>query len=518
MIFKKPYAFFIKYFRIINLILTLLYVFFVNNLWKLHNNINKISNGSSIDYSILKKFVGFYAYLLLILISIILVIMIVTLKRKNKPHRDYLYGLLYNGFCLIYFISVSNLFLTLESNIVEVSTLRLYKDVSFLIIIPIIYFIIRFILVTIGFDIKKFNFSKDITEIKQDEKDNEEVELVFDKNTYKYKRGFRKSIRELKYYFFENKFLILIIVGIILGVTVITTFSFSIFDKSNVRVHETFKAGNFSFKVNKLYETKYDLNSKRVRENNKFVIMDLSVTNLSESSMLDFKRIRLFYGDSYVYPNDYFNKYFYDIGTPYSNSVLKTGENYNYIFIFEVPDTYKSNNYVLKFFDKNIVDQEYKSSYKKIKVSSKNLDTKKKETLYDFNEKAIFDKNKYGDSNIVLKSYDIKSNFIVDNGDIKQIIRPKSINNIVLLVEYELSLDSKYNISKYFTSYDDFIKSFCSIEYVVNDNDKTYDITEVLKDSFDNKTYMSVPYEVLNATSIKLKFNVRDNVLVYNLK
>ena len=49
-------------------------------------------------------------------------------------------------------------------------------------------------------------------------------------------------------------------------------------------------------------------------------------------------------------------------------------------------------------------------------------------------------------------------------------------------------------------------------------NDKTYDITEVLKDSFDNKTYMSVPYEVLNATSIKLKFNVRDNVLVYNLK
>ena len=63
-----------------------------------------------------------------------------------------------------------------------------------------------------------------------------------------------------------------------------------------------------------------------------------------------------------------------------------------------------------------------------------------------------------------------------------------------------------------------FIKSFCSIEYVVNDNDKTHDITEVLKDSFDNKTYMSVPYEVLNATSIKLKFNVRDNVLVYNLK
>ena len=68
----------------------------------------------------------------------------------------------------------------------------------------------------------------------------------------------------------------------------------NVFDKSNVRVHETFKAGNFSFKVNKLYETKYDLNSKRVRGNNKFVIMDLSVTNLSESCMLDFKRIRLF--------------------------------------------------------------------------------------------------------------------------------------------------------------------------------------------------------------------------------
>lgn len=519
MIFKKPYAFFIKYFRLINFILTSLFLLFALNLWKLHVAITKLSSGSTSNYSTLNTFVGFKVYLLIFVIAICLIAMIVLLKRKDKPYKDYLYGLLYDGILLVYIMSISSMFLSIDTTIIEVSTMKVYRDISLLVIFPLFYFVISYFLVVIGFSIKKFNFSKDLLELKQDEKDNEEVEIVFDKNTYKYKRKIRKTLRELKYYILENKLILYVILGILILSGLISLFSINLFASDKVKLKEKFSMSGYTVSVNKLYETEYSLNNRIVKSDSKFIIADVNIINNRDANSFDFKKIRLLYGKDYVYPNDYFNKYFYDIGKPYSNTVLKTGENYNYIFIFKVPKQYKSKKYTLKFYDGIVYgEDDVNAKYLTLKTKVKNLDSKNTEENSSLNQIITLNKKSYGKSSISLNSYQIKNNFIVDNNGIKKVIKSKEADEIVLELGYDLTLDSDYNISKYFTNYDEFISNFISLEYIYNGREKEIYNLSYIKDDIDNKTYLSIPYQVNNAEKIKIKINLRDKTLIYNLK
>ena len=392
MVFKKPYAFLIKHFRLVNLLLSILLIYFGYRLNTLRIVINDIYLGKITNYTTLRSdYIGFKMYTILFLIVIIISIILALLHKKKKPIYDYLYNVIYLVFIYIYLLSISNLFLTLDEKIVEQTSLKLYTDISFLIIVPIIYFIIKYILITIGFNLKKFNFTKDIIELKQEEKDNEEVEVVFDKNTYKYKRGIRKWFRELKYYFLENKLLIYIITGAAIVITFTSIFSISMFKSNKVKMGKTFTASNFNYKINKVYETKYDLNHKEIKDDSKFVIIDLNVNNINiESNSIDFKKIRLVYGKEYTYATNYFNKFFYDLGVPYNNDVIQNGKSYNYIFIFKVPKTYKSNKYTIKFYDRIVYENdESKGSYKEIKAKAKSLDKKRNTENVNFNENVI---------------------------------------------------------------------------------------------------------------------------------
>ena len=157
MVFRKPYAFFIKYFRIINLILNVLIVFLIYKLNLIHSVINDIYYGRITNFSNTETtYIGFIMYFLIFLISLIIVIIILTLKRKDKPFKDYLFNIIYNVFIIAYLFAVSNLFLTLNETVVEQTTLKLYSDISLLILIPIVYFFIKYLLIIIGFDLKKF--------------------------------------------------------------------------------------------------------------------------------------------------------------------------------------------------------------------------------------------------------------------------------------------------------------------------------------------------------------------------
>ena len=87
MVFKKPYAFFIKYFRLINLILSLLLIFITYKLNLLRQVVNNIYLGKVVNYSTLKgDYIGFRMYLLLFIVIAILV-SIILLFIKKTLHR-----------------------------------------------------------------------------------------------------------------------------------------------------------------------------------------------------------------------------------------------------------------------------------------------------------------------------------------------------------------------------------------------------------------------------------------------
>lgn len=515
MVFKKPYAFFIKYFRIINLILCVLNIFLIYKLNLLHNALNNIYFGRLTNFiNMESSYVGYLMYMLIFVILAFILIIILTLRKKQKPFRDYLYNFIYNILLIVYFLSVSNLFLELNSSVIEQTTLKLYSDISLIVIFPLIYFLIKYILIVTGFSINKFNFQKDIIELKQTEEDNEEVELIFDKNNYKAKRKVRKTLREFKYYILENKLIVSIVIVILFVTVLIPLLSIRILDENRVNIGENFVAGNFSYKILDVYETKYDSRHKIIKDDSKFVIVVINVmNNLSLGESIDFKRIRLFYGDEYVYANNFFNDYFLDYN-PYDGEILKSRENNKYAFIFKVPSSYKFNKYQLKFYDRIVYNEdETMGSYKKVKVNAKNLDTKTKEEIMNLNENIIFDKKQYGDSNITINKFSLENSYTYNVNDKVIIIRDKNINNILLTMDYKLLLDKE----KFESSEKVFFQNHVSIEYKINNVLKTISNITVIE-SLDNKIFISVPYNIKNAENINLIINFRNKKIICVLK
>ena len=519
MVFKKPYAFFIKYFRLINLILVVLFSYLIYKLNLIRQVINGIYKGNVTNYSALSsEFIGFKLYLLLFLIGIIVVAILLLLYKKNKPLKDYLYSLIYVVVILIYLLFIDSIFVTLSENIMEQTSLKLYTDISFLIIVPLIYFIFKFILIAIGFNINKFNFTNDIIELKQEEKDNEEVEVVFDKNVYKYKRGIRKSFRELKYYYLENRFLINVILIGIFSVFILVLFTLNIFKSNNVSLKENFVAGTLNYKVMEVCETRYDLNNNIVKDGSKFIIARVIVKNISdEVQTIDYKKIRLLYGEKYVYANNYFNKFFLDLGKPYDNDILKSNVSNEFIFVFKIPVTYKSNDYVLKFYDRiSVENEETFGSYKELKVNSKDIDKKIKEKDISLNENTVFNKNRYKNSNLTITNYEIKNNYVYNENGETKVIRSKDVDKILLILDYKLDIDLNSRLSNYFKTDKDFFDKFICIEYNDNGKAKLENISAI--GNVEGKIMFSIPLEVQNSSYLNLVLRFRDVKIGYKLK
>ena len=482
--------------------------------------IRDIYNNSFYDYINLNStYIGFRMNLLIFLILILLGSIIILLKNKKKPLKDYLYSLIYIFIIIVYLVFVGNIFFKINDNIIDQNTMRLYKDISLLIIIPLIYFIVKFILIVIGFNLKKFNFTQDIIDLKEEAKDNEEIELIFDKNTYKYKRTLRRIYREFKYYILENKVFISIIVGVLSIILFVSLFSVNIFNKNKVKIGESFNAAGFNYIVNDVYETLYDVNLNLIKDDGKFIIASVNVKNLNEETInIDFKKIRLLYGEDYVYANNYFNKFFYDLGIPYNNENLKKGETKEFIFIFKVPRSYKSNKYILKFYDKvSVQDEEKYGSYKEIKVRATKSDKKINEKNVNLKENVIFNKNKFGNSNITIFNSDIRSSYVFNDEGKNKVIRDNDINRILLVLEYKLEIDLDSKLSMYYNKDIDFFDNFVTITYNLNGKEKNYNNVNVIG-NVDGKVMLSVPYEVKSANSLNLNINFRDVKIIYKLK
>ena len=520
MVFKKPYAFLIKYFKLINFVLSMLLIYLGYKLNVIHTIIKDIYNGKVTNYTNFNKiYIGFKIYLVIFIILITLSFIILLLNKKKKPLMDYIYNVIYIFIIIFYTFIINGLFIDLNKTIIEQSDLNVYSGISFWITVPLIYFIVKFLLISIGFSLKKFDFTKDIIELKKDEKDNEEIEVIFDKNTYKYKRGLRRSFREFKYYYLENRFLIINILGVVGIILFGTFFSFNMFNKNKVKINKNFEAAGFNYKIKAIYETKYDLNYNVVDNDYKFIIVEVDAINkTANANSIDYNRIRLIYKDKYIYANNYYNKYFYDLGTPYNGETLLPNQLYNYIFIFKVPIEYKSNKYKIKFYDKNIYDKnEIKGTYKELSIKSKFLNNNRSIKEINLKENGVFNKSSYGNSNITITNYETKNTYVYDDNGTKRVLRDKDINNSLIILDYKLELDEKYAISKYFENDKEFFNKFISITYsnnrkeLRNANIKCIDIV-------DNKAILSAPYNVLNSDSLSVNIELRNIKLTYKLK
>lgn len=360
MILRRPYAFLIKHFRLIHLILFILFAYITykaNNIlsfFKEYINYNGNIEVIPTDYI---SYLIFVAAILIIAISIVVYLL---MRYKKKPRLFYILLVIISIISSILFIYLYNNIKVLETTVISGREIRLLRDISrfnfYILFIACIPTLIR----GLGFDIKKFNFNRDLHDLKLDEKDSEEVEVNIDLSSDGVKRTGRKLTRELKYYYIENKFFIDVIL-IVTTIILIMIFPFNRFVLNrNLNEKEILGTNYFNIKVSDSYIS----DRNRISKDNSYVILKIEIKGKVSKYKLDLDKLVL-EGDNNKYiPSLKYYYYFSDLGTGYRNNILDTEKYSEYLLIYNIKNEDKNSELILN----------YINSDRKIKLSPEILD------------------------------------------------------------------------------------------------------------------------------------------------
>ena len=179
MILKKPYAFIIKYFKLIHFLLTLLIAYLIyktNSILDFVTNYIS-SNTSVVGQNLTDNLFNSLCFIFPILIIICALIFIGIMYKKEKPFMFYIINIFIFIFFLIIFGYSFNVIKEMQSVIVDIRIIKIIHDLLIILIGVEAISFITFLIRAVGFDIKKFDFLSDINKLDINESDKEEFEF-----------------------------------------------------------------------------------------------------------------------------------------------------------------------------------------------------------------------------------------------------------------------------------------------------------------------------------------------------
>lgn len=528
MILRRPFAILIKHFRLIHAILLafMIYILYSSNsilsyLTEYMNSTTTLINHDVVT-SLFKSSLNVSIFFVLIITIVILILM----AFKKKPVKIYLLNLAVYIYTFIILLVARTNISTLEVSLLDVRTLKMVQD---LLVSSVVFQAVSLVFMAIratGFDYKKFNFVDDLEELDISAEDNEEFEVNLDVDSDKIFRKTRKIGRYIKYLYVENKYIFSI--GILLFVALISTLIYlnlNVYNKTFTE-NTAFKTNEFTINVKRAYLSKYDFYGDVVDDNYQFVIVKLAIKQFTtKDKYLKSVSLALEINDHKFYHTVDYKTEFNDLGNIYKEENIST-DFANYIMVYKIPNSYINDKMDLKFYDTNM---------KVITVNLKpqNLNKEKEIGSYNLLDEVDLKDSILNDSKFKIDSYEVNSLFketysycvTVDNCyDSIEYVRSDLDSNDdkdLLKLTGNISIDSSLPIDTISTLYT-FIKKFGRLTYVIDDNNKTISLNlEQVKPTkvYDKmKTYIEVPKELENATSIVLNINIRNKVYNYVLK
>ena len=522
MILRKPYAFLIKHFKMIHVILLLLGCFVLyrtNGLYSMIEEYQQLMIYNENINSVL-MYVSTPTILALTAILIISGVLIYLLFYKKKPVIFYFLVIAQYTFTLVIMLLTKNYFET-ASTLGDVAQIRALHDFT-LITMVLQYVFLFFILIrSIGLDLKKFGFNED-REFIAEEGDNEEVELDVEFDYHATIRFIKGKIRELKYFYGEHKkiittlFAAFIIFGLWQGYTYV-------FITNRVYAqNEYFQANSYRFKVNNVYFTDKDYAGNLISTTNKYIIVSLDIENIASKSPItfDYEKWALVTNKNRYVPSTSKSDTFKDLGKAYQNDLLEYQKVYTFILIYEIKNEDLGSNYTLYYEEVQNANSVYD---RKVKISPIDL------TNYQETD------TKYIGEEMTIPFYDGKNNiFTIKKMAVedtigyyyegceaankcgvyyREVLSSSLGNNIKIL---SLSYDSNYDTALLFG---DFIIRQAKLIYKIEDTVKTTTFQKIITRNYrGNYLFFAVPSELLDASEIEMQFVVRDKLYHYILK
>ena len=534
MILRKPYAFLIKNFRKIHLLM-MLFMAYVgyssNNILKFFNHFIETGTFNRSSFSLSAQYISIFLIISTILVIAISSVIYVLMKQKNKPRLFYIIIIAYYVILIGYFIYMYGTFDTLEISSLSSQGLRIVRDVTSVVTYVQYGLIILIAVRAFGFNIKKFNFGEDLQELEIEARDNEEFELTVGIDREKISRGIRRGKRELKYFFVENMFILTsIIVTSSILIVVTLLLNFKVYNKVYYK-NSPFSVGNFVVTLHDAHYTTINQKGESIAPKGiTYVVLTMSFTNKNTfPHNIDLKDIIIKVDEKNYSPKT--NRYmsFIDLGEGYTDQKIASGETKEYILVFEVDDSINFNKVILNYRESlTIKNNEIKGKYKRIKIDGKHINDIKTIKTVKLGEKLKFEKSKLNNTNLTISEIETKPRFTYQAvhcynnscNDYENILTLdySTIEKTIMRISYDYVKDSNntLNNSKTFIQ---LINYYGSIRYKIGNKYYISELDNITPRDYNGKDlYYQVSSNLSSATAIELVIRIRDKEYIYKLK
>lgn len=529
MVLRKPYAFLIKNFKLIHIILTILMFIFFLRMRGITNFLESYTATATYEQmsGVVSEYIGVLGMILPLLIIAINILILSLLRMKDKPVKFYWFSILAYVIEMIIMIVAYTVLNNIQQGTATVTFTEIFRDL----IGAISYLTVPFIIISlgrgVGFNIKQFNFKKDLMELNIVDEDSEEFEVEVDVDTEDLKAKLNRKIRFIKYVYLENKpffyiLTVILVLGIIFGVYSYISKMEKIYDEGY-----SFSAYGANLKVENSYKTKYGCDGNLIRKDKFYVIVELNAKNLYQQDMsLPYDYIYLRVDEHKKYsPIDNYKDEFSDFGLRFiSSDKMKSEEERQIVLVYEIDNEYFDNNFRLEYIT-STVNEEDSSSYKYIKI---NLKVKEFIDVEKVDEKKIGDTLEFKNSLIdgtrikieevdFNKRYNYKYKELIGSEEkefVKAIIPTDttSYKKVVMRLKSEITKNPELNPRIYSSLFEKFV----TIEYeldgkTIKQKPQVIDLTP----SNSEYTYLEVVTDVSTANKVTLVFTIRDKEYKY---
>lgn len=516
MILRKPYAFLIKHFKAINLILLLTILYALNRVLSLNSFVKDYLNTGiyNITLTPVSTYLNKYLYFTLIITILIAGLLVFLLRRKDKPFISYVYILAVAIITLILSFYIYNYFTYTATKEFNRQMVSLIKDLT--LIVSLFYYPSIFILIirTLGIDLKNFGFHQDKEFIELDEKDREEVEVEVGFDKQKYIRILKNKIRYTKYFILEHILLISLIFGVVILIAGYNFYRYFYVENKIYSQNQTFTSNYFKMKVNHAYLTDKDYTGNTISEKNRFfIIIELDIENQISDRTFDASKLFLYVDEDYYLPTTRYNNSFSDLGILYEkDKTFSYQENQSIILIYEVDKPDDNANFLLKYQDTVSKDKKLI----RIKIKIQDISTLKERDTKLLTEEMTVPINNATSYTFSLTQYEItdskkytyESCYLYNCPIYEKLLTAENDKTLLFL---KVDTDS---IQDYLS----FLKKYAKIRYIIGENTYTEKISLKISKYRGNYVYLEVSNKIKEASKVEIVYTIRTYQYIYQIK
>ena len=530
MILKKPYAFLIKHFKLIHLLLCIPFIYLIIRIGAIASFFSSYvqANYYTSETNLAGTYINYFMYGAILLIILLALSIYFLMRQKEKDTKFYMGMMVYYIFFLVALTICHSVLGSVENATIEAQTVRIFRDLTYIVYLPQFFFLGYSILRGIGFDIKKFNFEEDAKELEISDIDSEEFELVIGKDAYKYKRTFRRFLREFKYYVLENKFtfgILSSIVVVILGI--LLYLNFGVYNRHYSQT-QNIRHNNLIVSVEDSILTNMDVGGNVISDGKYYLALALEITNNGTSSVtLDYDNFQLEVSRRRISATLDRATYFPDFGVPYTRDTLfAPGSTGTYVLTYEIDPGLINQDIVLKILES--ITYEIGSitpTYKTVNLNYEKVFSNEDVRTVDYQKILELSGTRLGVTQLQFKNYQIVNSYEYTYESCKnsncQTLRNKitsNSSNRLLVLERMFSMDTH---TTYYTSRrgsSSFINDFLTVRYTIDNRTVTTKPTDVTPRELEGYWVFNLPGEIQNASTIDIVLTIRGSIYTMKIK